>query len=513
MAIIEVNAEEIYYSDYGDWSSWQTEEIFPDDLTMVEKEKRYRWYKREKIYSDNYYLSSYNDDIFPYIDWDDYILGEYSEYSKEMPDSIPGRLIKQKKVYEYRNMKPIRYIYILNSHNGYYYFRIPEINVWVNDVMINYNYYCAFCSDNFKDYINDGNIFQSDVFIRSGYELRIDLGGYYDASDIKLDLYLYDPHLSHKTYEVIFSSYSLFDSQRAFYKAFDEEFYCNSIDEVKKFEYRVDTSWLDEPEWFDWEISEELVEESLTTEVNSITLFSYSDPFYRRYQIVNNYYDGRYYKDAPDVDYIKDEEDYIYYYRYKIRELIETDNDEEENDEEVENNKNIEDEELQNTEEENDEEVENNKDIEDEELQNNEKEDNKNIEDEKLQNNERENNESNLDLNESNVDNKTTSEAVLDNSKESLVKEESDLTSKSINKVKEMAEEKIDEVSLIEKNNIEADDNLNEKDVANVLEYGEEKELKTKGSKKAIIKPLLYILSLAFVGTLLLIRKYKNRIL
>ncbi|MDD4035863.1 MAG: hypothetical protein PHS45_00870 [Bacilli bacterium] len=547
--IINVNGEEVCYSDYSEWSPWQEEEVIQDDFTLVEKEKRYRWHKKERVYSNHYYLESYNDGVFPYIDWDDYISGEYSEYSREMPHSVPGRLIRRKPEYEYRNMKPIRYVYLMNSRNGYYHFKISEVNVWVNDVKINYNYYCAGCSDNFKHSINDGNIFQDDVYIRSGSEFRIDLGGYYNAAEVRLDLYLYDPILSHKTYEIIFSGYSNLGQPQAFYKAVDEEFYCNSIDEVKKFEYTVDSSWLKEPEWFEWETSDELIEESLTTEVNPIMLFSYSDLYYRRYQIVNNYYDINYYKDAPDYDYIKDEEDYVYYYRFKIKELLDIDNSEEETEpgdnvdtggeldyteEDMPDNENtdIEDggidpsdnvdtgEDLDYSEEgilDNDN-SENESVVEEPDVN----EDNNVAIENELETSENKNIENDLDFNESENSKVTLPE---DNRDGRVIKREGNnliVVSGPAPKNKAKVNQQEEATELLNNNDDITDIVDNEKEeiievneIVTINPSKEEKKSKVRINKANIVsaKPLLYILSLVVIAMLLLVKKYYNRIL
>lgn len=313
--------ENVEYSPYSEFSNWQEENVISSDLIDVETEKRYRWYKTDRVDGD-YSIEGNNNPLFPFIDKDNYYETDFSLYSLNEPDSIPNRIIENKKIYSYKQIKPIRYIYLMRVGNLTGSFYISELNVYVDDQKINYSYYCGRCSNNFEYYINNENIYENNVYIYNNMEFRIDLNGYYDASKIRIELYLFDQSIANKNYQLILSPYFNLSAPQYFYKEFSEQFYCNNISEVKHFSYLIDSSWLKEPEWFDWKESEEIVINSFTTEVKQQTLYRYKDIFYRYYQINKIYYDDKYYLDTPAEGYQHDENDYKYYYRYRTREVL-----------------------------------------------------------------------------------------------------------------------------------------------------------------------------------------------
>lgn len=319
--IPKVKGIQINYSDYGEFSDWQEEYVESSELVDVEIQQRFKWYKFERENGD-YYIESYNSPLFPYRDADDYFWTDDSEYSPIKPISIPNRIINTQRLFQYRDMKPIKYIYFLKPYSGYLYHIIPEINVFIDEEKIAYNVYCSKCSGGFASAINDGDIYQTHAYIYSNHFLRLDLKGYYDASRIRVEIYWYDNSLVNKHYELAFSAINSSNPPYYFYQTFDQKFYCNDISEVKKMVHTLDHTWLYEPEWFDWEQSDNEIEPSLTREVDEITLYNYRDLLYRYYQLNKVYYDDNYYLSVLDYEYQPDENDYQYYYRYRTREIL-----------------------------------------------------------------------------------------------------------------------------------------------------------------------------------------------
>ncbi len=313
---------EVQYSEYSPFSEWQEEEVVSNDLTDVEIETRYKWYKENRV-DGGYYIKDYNDPFYPFIDKPYFKITPFTSFSEEQPTIYPNRIIDKKNIYHYRKMKEVRYIYLKNTYSPVGYLGIPELNILVNDERINYDYECDHCSDNYGNYINDNNIYQDGVYIQNGAVLKFDLKDYYDASTIKINLYLYDSSLSNKQYDIILSPYDNLTEPQYFYQTFNQNFICNSIEEVKQYTYKLDNSWLKEPEWYDWQDSEVFISPSLTTEVLTKTLYRYRDIIYLYYRIEHLFYDDNYYKDSPDIDYHKDLNQYKNYYRYRTRTMLE----------------------------------------------------------------------------------------------------------------------------------------------------------------------------------------------
>ncbi|MGI6325140.1 MAG: hypothetical protein ACOXZS_04295 [Bacilli bacterium] len=316
------------YLTYSDWSDWQETKIEETPLIEVQVEKKYRWYMEDRIDGD-YYIENENDPSFPLIDRSNYLETTFSEFTNDQPHMLPNRIVEEKRVYRYRHMRPVRYIYILNPHNFFGHFYIPELNVLINGQKVSYDYYCGRCSNDFSSKINDNNVLQTDVYLYNNTELRIDLGGYYNVEDIRIDLYLYDPILSSKSFDIMLSPYFNFTQPQYFFKSFSEYFYCNDITEVKLFSLQIDNSWLKEPEWFEWECSDDPITPSLTTEVDQIHLYRYKDILYKHYRLDKIYYDDNYYPSAPDLAFKRDDNDYKYYYRYRTKSIIEPTDDKE----------------------------------------------------------------------------------------------------------------------------------------------------------------------------------------
>ena len=49
VAVFHVNAKEIYYSDYSDFSEYTLEKIDSSELINVETERRYRFYEKIEV--------------------------------------------------------------------------------------------------------------------------------------------------------------------------------------------------------------------------------------------------------------------------------------------------------------------------------------------------------------------------------------------------------------------------------------------------------------------------------
>ena len=103
------NVMALEYTDYSEFSEFSEEVIKEDDLTDVKSERRYKYYKLNKILGP--YVESPSEK-YPYLDDEDYIYTNYSEVSPIKPEDKEGRIIEEVGSYKYKRVKDINYITI-----------------------------------------------------------------------------------------------------------------------------------------------------------------------------------------------------------------------------------------------------------------------------------------------------------------------------------------------------------------------------------------------------------------
>ncbi|MDD2435335.1 MAG: hypothetical protein PHO63_03675, partial [Bacilli bacterium] len=177
-AIQEVNASNTYYSKYSDFSEYKEEPVISSDTVLVETKNVYQWYKQEKILGD-YYIEGENNLDFPLIDREDYIYTDWTEWSSNIPWYYPYRTVDTKDVMMYQQILKIRYLMLdPRSHD----LLIPEIEVYIDNIKIDYDTICLQCNSSTGE----------------GYDLKktsvliIDLKDYYMINQFKLVLSLFD---------------------------------------------------------------------------------------------------------------------------------------------------------------------------------------------------------------------------------------------------------------------------------------------------------------------------------
>ncbi len=175
---------------------WYEEKLDDSKYLVVDTLKKYKWYKEEIIYSEEYYLRGFNPLSFDILKEDDYLETEWSAWSDEVPLKHEDRLIELKMVKKYRELKPIRYIYLDSFQGGIANFNITEMNILIEDEPFSYEIIeCNGCS---TDLIN-----QSGYVLKDG-SIKIDLGDYYPLHKIKIELYMYDINQGKKSFNLYF---------------------------------------------------------------------------------------------------------------------------------------------------------------------------------------------------------------------------------------------------------------------------------------------------------------------
>ena len=205
MTIILINpinaSVQTYYSDYSNYGDYILNPPNKTELIDVKEVTMYKYYKEEKELGD-YYLINKNNSAYPYLDPLDFIVTNYTDYTEVKPDNELGRNIKTQPVYYYQDLKKIRYIHF-NNFLGYRdELNINEIVVTANGETIPYTTYCLGCSANIPEKINNGNIKCENSFVYFVGYIRLDLGGYYNLSDLTVKIYLTDFGSFEKRYTI-----------------------------------------------------------------------------------------------------------------------------------------------------------------------------------------------------------------------------------------------------------------------------------------------------------------------
>lgn len=313
---------DIYYSDYSKDRKCTNSIVDNSDLLNLEVERRYKWYLEVKQLGD-YYIENKNPDTYPFIDKSDSKLSEYSNWQEETPDNVLNRQIDKRDVYYYQNMDKVRYIHLSSLVGGNNAFRIPELEIFVDGIKIDYDIYCEGCNSDFKTYISNGIFNENKSTIDNGGYLRIDLKDYYYASDIKLRMFLFDTSSISKTHVVSLTREPHLEDIYLS-KSYSHDFSMKYLSEITYFDFNLGQLNKINPKWEQMAISLEPIASNNTRIVNKVSQYRYKDQSFRYYQITRDYLEGYH---INYNGYIKDEDSYLDYYCYFTREKVEVEKD------------------------------------------------------------------------------------------------------------------------------------------------------------------------------------------
>ena len=298
---IGVDAKE-YYSEYGNFSKWDTNYIEKDELTDVEEKRLYKYYHEDII--GDYYLEG-EEPIGYTIDKSKYKYSKYSSYTSNIPSIINGRIIESKEVLEYQKMVPISYIFIYNINSE---LAISEIDIKdSNGNNLNFDINCTNCSKLFTNGLNNDSMYDYNYSnIDSNILITLRKPLYYD--DINIDIYLYDTKDILHTFDIACLSES---DDVILFKNYREYF---NIGEINKYTLNysnmvVTNKWV--------KTNSKNIDKY--TIVNSSYLYRYKDLLYYYYKKDITYSD---YLEKPTKYYPNQTEEFITYYRYRTREKI-----------------------------------------------------------------------------------------------------------------------------------------------------------------------------------------------
>ena len=311
---VKVEAKEVYYSDYSNFSEFQQEEVINSDIVEVEKEERYLWYKEIQEEQD-YQLYNLEDNFS-----DDCYFTEYSNWQNEKIDN-PGYVYDERNVYQYKKAKSVRYIHLYNLQGSYGAFRMTELTIKVNNKEIDYKYTCEGCLSGFDDYINNGIYDENKSYINNGGSLIIDLGKQYPLNQIEVIFYIFDLGPSDKLYTIGYSTdkKDIFIAQ-SYILNFADEYWDNALKVVKK----ITDLNISLQEWTTSETSYEIDDDASIVDTKVTKQYRYQEKWCKVYQKKKEYYQE--YSNKAIDDYIyRDEESKKTFYRYRTRDKLEID--------------------------------------------------------------------------------------------------------------------------------------------------------------------------------------------
>lgn len=300
-------ANEIYYSDYSDFSDYQENIVEESDLVNVEKNIMYKWYKNTIEIGDYQLINSdlnFTDDCYE---------TEYTEWSNIEPINTPEKIIFERDTYDYKLIEKIRYIHIYNLHGSYGAFRIPELQVFFDNKEIDYTFSCEGCWDNFDKYIHNYKYIENESYITNEGSLIIDLGEYYPVDKIKLIMYVFDLGDEIKKFSI---SYSKDMVNLLNYDDYSLDYSSIYLVESQKFEYQI----KDIDNWLYEELTENKKEDINIYDLSIKKEYRYKNKLCKTFKVNKEYYPD--YSLFAIGDYnIKDSSKE--FYRYQTRDKLE----------------------------------------------------------------------------------------------------------------------------------------------------------------------------------------------
>lgn len=298
---VQASSQDVYYSDYSDFSEFVEKRIEGSELIDVETERRYRWYK-ENITSE-YMLYDEGVEKYESVNLEKFNESDFSEWSYEQPNKITGRIVEEKEEYIVRRLKPIQTLMINSFEFSKDMVNLGEMEIYIDDKKVDYDIICNNCNTN--------NEFQENDF------MLIDFYEPYYIKDITIKFIGPEKDYinSFKIYAVepmvidvpsnIFASYT--------YQVQDGE---DIVITEKKFK-------VVNPKYEEEIILDELLEVGFLDDITINTKYRYKDKYYYFYNTELEYADGYY---SEYLDYKRDENDYKDFYRYRTREKVVIDN-------------------------------------------------------------------------------------------------------------------------------------------------------------------------------------------
>jgi len=267
--------------EYGVWT-----DKLEDDITISYSETTmYKWYQ-EKI-NGEYLLYDIEIEKYPYNDLNNYVLGQFSNWQDECITN-DYRLIENKDIYYYKQVKKIQYIKLENISKNH---QVDNINIYENNKKINYEIIKA--SEGYN-----GNYFKTSSYI------IIKLDDFYNYNDISVEILSKENYRFYKMY--------LYHKQDETYLAENKQVITNvkTTKEDNIINEKYENIYTDVLTSEDIDILDENI-----ILIDKKTLCRYQDKLTFHYNIEKIYYDDNYHEYIDG--YIKDEKTAKKFYKYE----------------------------------------------------------------------------------------------------------------------------------------------------------------------------------------------------
>lgn len=311
LTFFNVEAKEIYYSEYSDYTNFDDKKIVSDELNDVLMENRYKFYKEEKV-NEEYTLLN-KDRIY---DLNDYIYTDYSDWGTN--NNIDGAEYQFQTLYHYQDMEEVRYIYFDDIYGSNEVLRLAEIKAFSKDVQIPYEFHCSGCRNNTYSKITDGITEQNAAYVINGERMYLDLLKTYPVDSLKIELYLYDISTETKTYSMHITN--VLDGDSFYTNKFYQNFQNDDFSTIFPFIHTYKDLNINKPLWKDWQITFQPTPATDTRKVEMETLSRYRYKLYKHYDIVKTYLNDYY---LEHEGYIKDDSQTKTYYKKRSRDKLE----------------------------------------------------------------------------------------------------------------------------------------------------------------------------------------------
>lgn len=314
-----IKAKEVNYSEYSNYSSYFENNIKGNELKEVKKTTMYKYYNLKKGKGE-YFIFGENDSFYSMFDINDYIYSNYSKWSLIKPCFKEGRIIKEREVCYYSDIKKIRYVHFDNFFGSDNRLIINEIVVNNNEFEIPFSIYCEGCSEGFYEKVVNGNLEPEGSYILNDGYLVLDLGDYYYINSLEISFSL--SNYNNNTSVININTSRENDLKSRIYNNFNSYLYFinNEEETFSVFNYKFQDFILIDPEWNEYKRSEETVLEDKFKRVELRREYSYKDILYYYYNFDREYSD--YFEYKPMEFQYKDEELVKDFYQYRTRDKV-----------------------------------------------------------------------------------------------------------------------------------------------------------------------------------------------
>lgn len=274
--------------------------LAPISVLAKEKDKDYRFYYVEKVYSDKFYEKGKNNPMYPF-------LGDIWYYSEEINTSFEkpsndSKIVEEIPMVKYQEEEKIRYIMIdqLQSEAKV---NFQEFEVFSKNNKIQYEIVdCTACSSDFLARIQNTKLNYEYNYIASGSKLTIDLKKEYFPKDITFKVYLQGAVGNTVSYRITANKTNNINDAYYRYKVDKKDISghitisqdLKNVAHKEKYENEIK------------EIRSATIENAKILEKK--TEYRYRNKVYQYYKEERHYVEG-YYREFPG--FIKDEENYV----------------------------------------------------------------------------------------------------------------------------------------------------------------------------------------------------------